>query len=69
MIDLEPKEIQLILDSLNIITIKGGDAQFVAQLQLSLTGYLENKLQELNLEKAPVEKSTTGNDLLKQMQK
>ena len=69
MIDLEPKEIQLILDSLSIISIKGGDAQFVAKLQLSLTGYLENKLQELNLEKSPVEQTKTGNDLLKQIQR
>ena len=69
MINLEPKEIQLIIDSLNIITIKGGDAQFVAQLQLNLDGYLKNKLQELNLEKPSIEGKTTGNDLLNQMQR
>lgn len=69
MINLEPKEIQLIIDSLNIITIKGGDAQFVAQLQLNLDEYLKNKLQELNLEKPSIEGKTTGNDLLNQMQR
>ena len=49
MINLNPQQIQLILDSLNIITIKGRDAKFVASLQTDLEGYLESKLEELNL--------------------
>jgi len=69
MIDLQPQETQLILDSLNLISIKGGDAKFVAKLQLDLEGHLEDKLKELNLEKEPIEQPPTGNEILKSFRK
>ena len=54
MINLEPKQIQLLRDSLNIISIKGIDAKYVANLQTILEDYLSQKLEELNLqEKSP----------------
>jgi hypothetical protein len=49
MINLTPQQIQLILDSINLITIKGSDAKFVVLLQTDLESYLESKLEELNL--------------------
>ena len=57
MINLEPKQIQLLRDSLNIISIKGIDAKYVANLQTILEDYLSQKLEELNLQKKSPEKS------------
>lgn len=52
MINLSPQQIKLILDSINLITIKGSDAKFIAELQNTVESYLESKLEELNLEES-----------------
>jgi len=52
MINLSPQQIKLILDSINLITIKGSDAKFIAELQNIVESYLESKLEELNLEES-----------------